>query len=399
MFTTAINLSDLWPGDAMIVQRAADDSIDWLPHSRAWRERSSASPLPLAGALSIVCHEAAVPPAALQLLRDCGLRLPDDILPYRNFDHMCGIIAEQVQRGRRIGITYTSRSPLAPVEAHINRPDLVAHLNDKANLASALPAEAVPERDIVEICDLARVLERRRSELPLVLKACSSLASGGGCDVVICRWPDDIEPACGKLARAERVVVETYYEFTDTWCLHFALGERGVIYCGAAEQICDERGQYHGNWCTPDESPGKLAIEIASHAAQFGWARAYRGFMGVDVGRTADRRCFAFDLNFRNNGSTIQVLLRNSIARAWGTACTRICHGISFTGSFDAMLDQLRAFHSRRELVPLLAFDTAQLGTADAKPLCNFLVAGRDVPGANATMANMRSAGFDFDAA
>src|SRR5512146_2921750 len=125
MLTLPITMGDLWPSDAVIVQRVADDSLDWLPQSPTWPDRSSAAPLPLAGTLRIITHHAAVTPGGLQLLRDCGLSLPEEITPYRDFDHLCGIVAEQVRAGRRIGITYTSRRLLAPVEAYVNDPALI----------------------------------------------------------------------------------------------------------------------------------------------------------------------------------------------------------------------------------------------------------------------------------
>jgi len=395
MFAMPVTLGALWPRDAVIVQRPPDDSLDWLPQNSAWCDRSSAAPLPLAGPLPINCHEAAVMPGALHLLEPCGLPLPAEITAYRDCEHMRGILAGQVRHGRRIGITYTSRRLLAPVAAYVNHPELLADLNDKAHIAALLPPEAVPRRCVVETAELPRALQGGHARLPLVLKASSRLGSGGGCDVVICRSSDDLESAYCRLARAERVVIEAFSDFAETWCLHFALSDQGVIYCGAAEQICDERGSYHGNWCTPGCVPGNEVIDFARHAAEAGWSRGYRGFAGVDVGRTSEGRWLAFDLNFRINGSTVQVLLRDSVADEWGAACTRICYGIRFRGTFGAMLEQLWAFHSRRELVPLLAFDMERVGTAETSPVCNLLVTGSKPEAVGSVLDDLRQAGFE----
>ena len=72
-----ITLGALWPRNAVIVQRPPDDALDWLPRTLSWYDRSSAAPLPLAGALPIICHEAAVTLPALtprrgELLWDVG---------------------------------------------------------------------------------------------------------------------------------------------------------------------------------------------------------------------------------------------------------------------------------------------------------------------------------------
>lgn len=399
MLALPITMGDLWPSDAVIVQRVAGDSLDWLPQSPTWPDRSSAAPLLLAGTLPIICHHAGVTPGGLQLLRDCGLSVPDEITPYRDFDHLCGIVAKQVRSGRRIGITYTSRELLAPAEAHVNHPVLVADLNDKALLASLLPAEAAPARCVVGFNELPGALRNWRGRLPLVLKASTRLGSGGGRDVVICRRPSDVEDAYRRLARAERVVVEAFCAFTDTWCLHFAVGARGPVYCGASEQICDDAGVYKGNWCVQAAGPAEAAIDMARQAAREGWRRGYRGFLGADVGRTRDGRWLGFDLNFRNNGSTTQVLLRDAVADEWGAFCTRFCPGVKFDGTFAAMLEGLWRFHRRRELVPLLAFDTEQAGTAETKPVCNVLVAGATPRAVGTVMVALRGAGFEVDVA
>ena len=40
MLTCSVSLSDLWPADAVLVQRPADDALDWLRKSHLWADRS-----------------------------------------------------------------------------------------------------------------------------------------------------------------------------------------------------------------------------------------------------------------------------------------------------------------------------------------------------------------------
>lgn len=395
MLAPAVTLADLWPPEAVIVQRPPDDALDWLPREPAWRERSSAAPLPMAGALPIVCHEAGVTSAGLALLRECGLSLPGEIIPYRTFAEMRQLVAEQVGRGRKVGITFTGRESLAPAEAHVNDPGLVAYLNDKANLPELLPPAAFPERRVIDARDLARELHPDRRRPPFVLKASSRLGNGGGTDVAICRTPEDVGPACRALGAARRLILEEYVEFAATWCLSFAVGQREVTYLGAAEQVCDERGAYRGNWCGRSEPPDR-AVAYGRHAALAGQALGYRGFFGVDAGRTRGGSVYAFDLNYRNNGSTAQVLLRDSLARAWDAPVTRNCLGIGFHGSYAGMLDRIRWFAARREVLPLLTFDTERLGPPGARPCCNLLLAGRSAEAVAAVGAGLRRAGFEI---
>jgi hypothetical protein len=395
-FALPVTLDRLWPRNTVIAQRPPDDSLDWIPRTLRAYDRASAAPLLLAGALPVICHEAAVTPAALQLLRDCGFSPPAEIIPYRDCEHMLGLVADQARRGRRLGVAYSSRRLLAPADSYVNDPHLHAALNDKANVARLLPPDAAPRRRLVATPDLRCLLQDSRARLPLVLKASSRLGSGGGYDVAICRSPEDVEPACRRLTAAERVVVEEFHDFSENWCLHFAIGDEGAVYCGASEQLCDEGGTYQGNWCEQGVGPGDEAIEFARHAARAGWSLGYRGYLGVDVGRTTRGRWLAFDLNFRLNGSTIQVQLRDSLAAEWGATATRICYGVRFRGPFATMVDRLRAFHARRALVPLLAFDLERAEPAERDPVCNVLAVGSSRKAVAAVLAALGDAGFEL---
>jgi hypothetical protein len=396
MLTLPVTLADLWPADAVSSARPDDDAIDWLSPSRGWRERSSAVPLPFAGGLAVLCHEAAVAPAALQFLRECGLPAPGPVETFQDGPGARASVARLAVQGRRIGLTYAPRHPAAPGEAYVTELATFASLNDKAELAGLLPAGAAPAREVVAPDRLAAALARRNGSLPLVLKAGSRLGSGAGRDVAICRTPADLDAARRKLALAERIVIEEYCDFATTWCLHYAAGETGVTWCGATEQVSDAEGGYHGNWWAPGPGPGEAAVEVGRYAAIAGWVRGYRGFLGVDVGRTPDGRWLAFDLNFRVNGSTLQALVGDALVDAWGAGCTRLRYGIPFAGPFEEMLDRLLAFHRRRELLPVLVFDTPRLGLtgeSDA-PVCGVIAAGADRGAVAAVFDRMQEAGF-----
>ncbi len=395
MFTLPLSLADLWPAGAVVSVRPDDDAIDWLTPSRGWRERVAAVPLPLAGGLPVLCHEAGATPAALQLLRDCGLPVTSRVLTFDGAGALPSI-ARLAAGGHRIGIGYPPRRLTAPREAYVTDPGTIAWLNDKANLGELLPPGGAPDREVVAPGQLGEALARRAGRRPLVLKAGTPLGTGAGRDVAICHTAADLDAGRRKLAGAERFVIEEHCGFTTTWCLNFAAGEAGVTYCGAAEQVCDAEGGYHGNWCEQGRGPAQEAIDLGRYAAIAGWVRGYRGFLGIDVGQAADGRWLAFDPNFRINGSTPQVLLGPGLADAWGATVTRLRYGIGFDGSFEEMLDRLHAFHRKRELVPILAFDTPRLGLADepGAPVCGIVAAGTDRSAVEAVFSRLREAGF-----
>lgn len=371
----SITLDALWPANAVMVQRPFDDALDWLPKTCDFCERMSAAALLLTGSLPIICHRAGATPEGLELLRECGFRLPREILTYETLAEMRGIIAGQVLRGRKIGITFGAARPPAPREAMVNDPEVVSALNDKAQLADWLPPDGTPERTCVSPGELDAALASDRLAFPLVLKAAARIGSGGGFDVAICRNPAELAAARQALAKAETIVIEDYLPFTHNWCLHFAISDDAVTYVGATEQISDARGKYLGNWCG-DAVPGSRAIALGQHAAEAGRERGYRGFLGADVGETADGHVAAFDLNFRNNGSTPQVISQRAIGAQLGATCSRFAPGIFFAGTYAEMLLRLRYYAGLSRVLPLLTFDTAQLGEANARPACNLLVIG-----------------------
>ncbi len=395
MFTLPVSLADLWPADTVSSARPDDDAVDWLSRSRGWRERASAVPLVMAGGLPVLCHEGGATPAALQLLRACGLPVTSRVLTF-NGEGARPAVARLAADGHPIGVTYAPRRLAAPREAYVIDPEVFASLNDKANLGDLLPPGSVPARDVVLPGGLEEALARRAGGFPLVLKAGTRLGSGAGRDVAVCRTPGDLDAARRKLAGAERLVIEEYCDFATTWCLHYAAGESGVTYCGATEQVCDAEGAYQGNWCERGRGPAGEAVDLGRYAAIAGWVRGYRGFLGIDVGQAADGRWLAFDPNFRTNGSTIQALLGAGLADAWGATCTRLRYGIGFGGSFEEMLDRLHAFHQRRELVPILVFDTPRLGLTDEPdaPTCGIVAAGADRTAVEAVFGRLREAGF-----
>ncbi|HJS48401.1 MAG TPA: hypothetical protein VJ773_10485, partial [Gemmatimonadales bacterium] len=148
MFTPPVTLAGLWPPAAAVAIRPDDDALDWLSPSLAWRERITAIPVPLAGGLPVVCHEAGSTPAALQLLRHCGLPADAPVLRYGTPEERRAHLAALGAGGRKIGAIYGARRAQLPAEAHVNHPDTVAALNDKGNLADLLPPECLPARTV-----------------------------------------------------------------------------------------------------------------------------------------------------------------------------------------------------------------------------------------------------------
>ena len=73
---------------------------------------------------------------------------------------------------------------------------------------------------------------------------------------------------------------------------------------------------------------------------------------------------------------------------------SRLCLGVRFNGAFESMVKQLGAGVTRRELVPLLAFDTPSVTAGAEQPMCNVLVAGDTVDAVDRAVTRLAQTGF-----
>ncbi|HEY6948820.1 MAG TPA: hypothetical protein VI297_08395 [Gemmatimonadales bacterium] len=69
-----------------------------------------------------------------------------------------------------------------------------------------------------------------------------------------------------------------------------------------------------------------------------------------------------------------------------------------FRGPFAAMVDRLWTFHSRRHLIPLLAFDLERVDGTERDPICNLLATGTSREAVAAVLHALSEAGFDLGA-
>lgn len=394
MLTPEYTLGDFLPAATAFSPRAPADGLDWLPRDPAWRERATGSQLAVAGDTPLVCHEGVARPEALDLMAKAGLVLPTRLQTYASdaefVEQLHGLAAE----GLRLAVCYPEPRPVLAGERYLCPMPLLRRLQDKGNLADFLPAEALPDRRVVAVAEFRRLLEDGRLRTPLVIKAAAPLGSGGGLDVRVCLVQRDLVAARRELGAAEYLVLERFYRFRRTFCFNYGIGSEGVSYLGAAEQICDARGTYGGNWLDAESRPDAGLVELGRQAARAGQALGYRGIFGVDAGLDESGRPILFDPNFRVNGCTAQVLLAQSVAASWGRLCTRLRNGLVFRGPFPGMLEALHRGVASRAVVPLTMFDASGVLEPPAHPSCSLLLAGDDRDEVERHAAALRLEGF-----
>jgi hypothetical protein len=394
VLTPAHTLGDFLPPKSAVSPRAPADGLAWLPRDPVWRERATGAPLAVTGDAPLLCHEGVARPAALDLMAKAGLALPARLLTYAREEEFAEQLHGLAAEGRRVYVSHPEPRPALAGEHYVCPMPLLGRLQDKGNLAELVPAAGLPERRVVAPAELRGLLAAGAIETPIVLKAAAPLGSGGGLDVRVCLAPGELEVAVGELCAAERVVLERFYRFGRSFCLNYGIGGAGITYLGAAEQICDARGAYAGNWLDAQVGPGADLVELGLETARAGRALGYRGILGVDAGRAESGRPVLFDPNFRLNACTAQVLLARSVAADWGRACTRLRSGLVFRGGFSEMVAALQRQVAARSLVPLVVFDGNALRHPPPHPSCSLLLTGDDRADVERRLAALRREGF-----
>ncbi len=339
----------------------------WVPDDRVILDLIAGRELAVAGRLRVLCSAAAVTAPGLQLLADAGLSVEAELITFAGPQEY-GAQLDRLQRaGARLAVQHAHPTSEIPPAAYLTSLGLLQSLNNKGELARFVPHALLPERHVfggaTEIPP-AEVLLARGS---VVLKVATDASSGGGYDVWICRTPAEVETMRGRIGRAERIVVESWFEMVQSPCLHFAVGPNGEVqYLGAAEQVSDMTGRYGGNWLDVAPTVPPAGVEAAGAVVEQAAALGYRGLVGIDVALLRDGSIKIYDLNFRVNGSTAAVLLLPELARTRGVRVAR--YRTWRAPSFPHLLAVAHDAVARGILLPLATCDPRVVGMPEAQP-------------------------------
>ena len=257
---------------------------------------------------------------------------------------------------------------------------LYGFLNNKARLGEFVPPQHVPNRRVIPAEGIA-AMRNRPPERPVFLKAAVEGASGGGKDLRYCTDASDWERAIDWFRSQQQhlagLIVEDAISVASTWCLSFAVLPDSSLYLGAAEQIFSAIGIQKGSRIDPSNPPPGEAVALGRAIAEKARARGYRGVCGFDVGADSAGRIFVFDLNFRMNGSTPQVLMHSGTAVRNGYRVSQ-SFASPFAGSVTEGLARLQPYVREGRLIPLRIFDGALAQGPDALSFVSGLVLAED---------------------
>ncbi len=360
----------------------------WLPRDPAARGAMTGGQVVVGGAMPMIVDAGAASPAGLDLLRDAGLPVAADLRIYREPEGYQPALDAMLAEGRRIVVQHRHPLHSLPRAACWVDPDLLATLNDKAELARFVPAPLLPVRAVHD--GAAADWPPPGRGFPHLLKAATPDSTGGGVDVVVVRGAGEVAAARAALAGSPRIVAEDWLDATAFHCLNFILHRDGrVEYLGTAEMPQRGDGQYQGNWLGEGVDPGADMVAAATEVAAGGARLGFHGVMGMDAARLRDGGFRIFDLNYRLCGSTVPLLVHDAACAEHGARVSRF-RGWRFAGGdFAAMAGVVRRWIRAGRLVPLATFDPAA-GGVEGAPRLNGLLLGSDrgdVAEAEAAMA------------
>lgn len=234
---------------------------------------------------------------------------------YRTEEDYQNLLNNFRRQNKQLVFNHVHRLNEVDQKAYWIKPELVAFLNNKANLDKIVPPGYVPKRATIPSSEIKDVTYKVM-KLPLVIKAATNQSTGAGYDVKICRNLQDINQAYNFFSICETVVVEELINIHKIYNTQFARTIDGqIIYLGTSEQISTSSGSYLGNWIISNNDPPKSVVELGRSIIEYACRLGFFGIGGFDIVLSDDNRVLAIDLNFRLNGSTPALLLRDSIMR------------------------------------------------------------------------------------
>ena len=384
----AMTLRDVFGPGHLFSGRISFGAPPWMAPDPDANELLTGLALTVAGDLPMVVHRGVADDSGLGLIREAGLTLPDDIRVYDDAHDYRSTLASASER-----VVLQHVHP--PEDLDPDRcwlpPDLLAFLNNKANLPELVAPASVPRRTVVPP-EAAAGFDAGAWDLPLVVKVATNESIGGGRGVRVCHSAGELQTAVKEFA-GTALVIEEFVSIRRSHCVQFATtGDAGIRYLGAPEQIVRDDGRFVGSWLEPDADVPEAVVQLARTVMEHAVARGYRGFAGVDIALLEDDRFVVLDLNFRMNGSTSSLLLSGRIADERGTPVMRLAPLQARSGWDDLMRITAAAVRDH-QVIPLCTYRPPDGSGEPARLLA--MVAGTSRTQVDTRLDELRNTGLE----
>lgn len=355
----SLTYADLHPAKTCYAPRTTRENIRWILSSHFQIDSVTGITSCLMGDMPLICHRAVVTPPALEFMRLAGLSPPKKLLTYSTEAEAVSLAKQRIDLGERLAYIFP---PLhgEDIAAGLLVPATVyGRLNDKIRIPEFVGYEYLPKRQVIQKENIGELLDQSPG-YPVFVKAGVEGASGGGHDVRYCdseaSWRKAIQWFQNKQDEVSGLVIEEAIDVQTCWCLGVSILDTGCLYLGAAIQLFDKPPTQTGSRIDPDfsvpDEAGQITLKIAEEARQQG----YRGIAGFDIGIDANKNLFVFDLNFRLNSCTNQLLLHGHATRSIGARVSQ-SWSVSHASSIAGLLERLVPFAEKGVFIPFRMFD------------------------------------------
>lgn len=366
--------SEIYGSDYIYTPRPSFAHNKWIPDCPVKLDLLTGSQFAVLGSMPVICNRSVTTKRATELYERAGLQLKFPVHQYSTEADYKKIFERLEGEQKKMVVQHIHPEEEMSAENYWIDPKLVQFLNNKANLDELVPEGHSPKRRSISAADLHAHLDE--FPFPCVVKAATNEANAAGFDVFICRNQDDIDKAAEFFASCEGIVIEEFMEIKENYCVQFACtADERLIYLGSTVQNIDEHGKYKGNWVDKGAEPDDEVIEIGRKIMEEGCKRGYKGIAGFDIAVTADGRKIAFDLNYRVNGSTAALLLRDSIEDQFGHEIIKYVSWKSKSG-IEPLYEAVKRGIEDGYFVPLSIYDGSESPYEDADALIQGLVLG-----------------------
>ena len=357
-------LAELHPPKTAYTVRSSLDRTRWVFWDASSLEAVTGFPLPVAGSMPLICHRGAATEEALQIMRLAGLEPPGDLRLYESEAEAVALMQALAAEGMKLAYTYPPPAGADDPARLLVPLKLYGALNDKASLEEFISPEHLAPRRFLTL-EAAR--HEPPLEKPIYLKVSHAGACGGGVDVRYCGsvadWHGALDEFGARQSFGLRLVLEEALDIPTCWCLSMAIRDDDVIHLGAAIQLFDKPGLQIGSLIDPSRPPSEAAIELALDAGAKARQRGYRGLAGADIGQDTQGRLFVFDLNFRINSSTPQVLLHDAATARVGARVSRSFNA-SVPHRLASLLERIAPYVAEGRFVPVRLYDPGAGGNS-----------------------------------
>ncbi|EIT85724.1 hypothetical protein A374_07814 [Fictibacillus macauensis ZFHKF-1] len=351
----SLSFSDIYGTDVVYNPRPSFSHHKWIPDCPVKMDLLTGSQLAVLGSMPTICNVGVVSQRSLSLYNEAGLEIEAPRYEYTTENEYRALLASFAQKQKKAVVQHIHPEGELSFESYWIDPKLVQYLNNKANLSELVPQGDSPKRLTVQACDVIQA--KKNFPFPFVLKAATNEANAAGFDVWICHDEEEFQRAHAKFAADEELVIEEYLNIEKNYCVQFASHQNGdLTYLGTALQNIDEKGKYKGNWIGEHAEPARHVIEMGKAIMKEGVKKGYRGIAGIDIAVTDEGRAVAFDLNFRVNGSTAALLLKDSINEQLGATEIKYVSWKSHNG-MAPLYDLLQEGVANRLFIPLSIYD------------------------------------------